>query len=246
MSDNNNNDNNTRPSQDQEETSSADCEESFKLVPTTELVAAPKSGGSDDTSSFRSSRLDMDASLLGIEIPSDGPCKLEDAFKMMEPMDLNSESSASPNPANNVSTEDAPRVIEKELLPVRAPPILVPVSQTDILVADPPFRVPPLYPSAKAPKQKKRENVPTAVKSFIADAAVPSSHAATVPKWAISQAHAPSKPEDITKGRGALMLSLSKDEAHIILREVLMLSPRGKVERRQEIVRKRYALIPPG
>lgn len=126
MSDNNKN-NNTRPSQDQEETSSADCEESFKLVPTTELVAAPKSGGSDDTSSFRFSRLDMDASPLGIEIPSDGPCKL-DAFKMMEPMNLNSESSASPNPANNDSTEDAPRVIETELLPVRPPPILVPFS----------------------------------------------------------------------------------------------------------------------
>lgn len=109
------------------------------------LVAAPKSwGGSDDTS-FRSSRLDdLEATPLGIEIPSNGPCKLEDAFKMMmEPMDPNSESSACLNPAdNNVSTEDGPRVIETELLPVRpALPILVPVStiipRRDILVADP-------------------------------------------------------------------------------------------------------------
>lgn len=90
------------------------------------LVAALKSwGGSDDTS-FRSSRLDdLEATPLGlgIEIPSDGPCKLEDAFKMMmEPMDPNSESSASLNPAdNNISTEDGPRVIETELLAVRPP-----------------------------------------------------------------------------------------------------------------------------
>ncbi len=77
---------NTRPFQDQEETSSADCEESSNLVPSAaELVAAPKSGGSDDTS-FRSSRLDLEASPFGIEIPSDGPCQLEDAFKIMEPL----------------------------------------------------------------------------------------------------------------------------------------------------------------
>lgn len=118
---------NTRPSQDQEETSSADCEESSNLVATTEVVAAPKSGGSDDTT-FRSLRLDLEASPFGIEIPSGGPCQLEDAFKMMEPMDPKPESSASLNPADIVSTEDAPPMIERGPLPVRPPPISRPLS----------------------------------------------------------------------------------------------------------------------
>lgn len=113
---------NTRPSQDQEQNSSAGCEESSNLVATAEVVAAPKSGGSDGTT-FRFSRLDLEASPFSIEIPSDGPCQLEDDFEMMEPMDPIPESSASLNPADIVSTEDAPRMIEREPLPVRPPPI---------------------------------------------------------------------------------------------------------------------------
>lgn len=105
---------NTRPSQDQEGASPADCKESFKLVQTVELVDAPKSGGSYGTSSS-SSRLDLGASPSGVEIPSDETCQLKDAFKMMDSMD--------PNPADIVSTGDAPPIIEREVLPVRPPPI---------------------------------------------------------------------------------------------------------------------------
>lgn len=112
---------NTRPSsQDQEEASSAEFEERFKLVPTTELVAAPKSGRYDGIS--RSPRLDLEALPLGVEIPSDAPCQLEDAFNMTEPTDLWPVSSTSLNPAEIVPTEDASRVVDKGL-PVRPPPI---------------------------------------------------------------------------------------------------------------------------
>lgn len=111
---------NTRPSQDQEEASSAEFEERFKLVPTAELVDAPKSGRYDGIS--RSPRLDLEASPLGVEIPSDGPCPLGDTFNMTESTDLWPVSSTSLNPAEIVPTEDASRVVEKGL-PVRPPPV---------------------------------------------------------------------------------------------------------------------------
>lgn len=119
----------TRPSQDQEEASSAGCEERFKFVSTAALVAAPKSGGNDGTS--RSPRLDLEASPLGIEITSDGPSQLEGDFNKTEPMDPYPEPSTSLKPAEIVPTEDASPVVEREVLPVRPPPIF---STSDSLV----------------------------------------------------------------------------------------------------------------
>lgn len=112
----------SRPSQGQEEASSADCQERFKLIPTAELVAAPKCGGSDGTT-FLSSRLDSEASPLGLEAPSDGLCQSEDASNMMKPMGSNPEPSTSLSHADIVLKDDTSPAIESEGLPVSPPPI---------------------------------------------------------------------------------------------------------------------------
>ena len=109
----------TRPSQDQEEASSADCKERSKIIPTLELVAAPKSGRGSDGTSSRSSRLDLEASPLGLEAPDDGGCQSSDASNMIEPMDPNPKSPTSLNPADIASKEDASPAVERVESPVK-------------------------------------------------------------------------------------------------------------------------------
>lgn len=111
-----------RPSQDQGEAISADCKERSKIIPTLELVAAFKSGRGSDGTSSRSSRLDLEASPLGLEAPGDGGCQSEDASNMIEPMDPNPESPTSLNPADIASKENASPAVEREESPVRPTP----------------------------------------------------------------------------------------------------------------------------
>lgn len=111
--------NKTRPSQDQEESSSADFKERSKIIPTLELVPAPKSGRGSDGTSSRSSRLDLEASSLGLEAPGDGGCQPQDASNMIELKGSIPKSLTSLNPADIASREDASPAVEKEESPVK-------------------------------------------------------------------------------------------------------------------------------